>query len=121
MDKITLENIARGALQEKFEDELQTVIKNILDPNTEAKKARELHLVLKFAPNSHRTTIGVTCVAKSKLIPTKGIETTLDIGRDNKGNYVASERVGEIAGQSEIDFDTGEIVNETKIIKIANK
>lgn len=42
MEKITLNNLANGALEERFNDVLANVLENIVGPNTDHKKARKI-------------------------------------------------------------------------------
>lgn len=46
MEKLSLETLMQGAVQEKFENELKRVLENIMDPNTDFKKKRKLFLIL---------------------------------------------------------------------------
>ena len=47
---INIGNICDGALVEAFEVELAKVIKNIMDPNTEAKAKRSITMTVDFHP-----------------------------------------------------------------------
>ncbi|WP_314881384.1 hypothetical protein [Filifactor alocis] len=41
MEKLSLETLMQGAVQEKFENELKRVLENIMDPNTDFKKKKK--------------------------------------------------------------------------------
>ena len=43
-EKINLSNLGNGAAKELFERELDRVLKDILDPNTEATAQREIYV-----------------------------------------------------------------------------
>lgn len=106
-----LEEFAGGALSEKVNMELQKVLDNIQDPNTDANKVRTLELKLKFSPNSNRDSASVEIEAKTKLVPSIGVQTTIGIGKDGKGKVRAAEYKNQIPGQVEIkvDDETGDV------------
>jgi hypothetical protein len=116
--KINIAELAQGALVELAEDEIKKIIENIYDPNTDAKKARKLTLTLTFKPQKDRDMVNTEIQAKSSLAPYTPIETTICVGKDAKGKVIAEEyRKGQIAGQVEVNTDTGEIKN-TKIVNM---
>lgn len=91
---IKLENIGLGALAEDFDGELLTVIGNILDVNTDPKKAREINIKLKITPrpeDRELCTLEVTC--SSKLASKKSLISHLSIGYDEHGALAAEETV----------------------------
>lgn len=51
MNKITLENLCGGAIQEKVNRAIHKVANNILDPNTDPKKKREVNVKITLLPN----------------------------------------------------------------------
>ena len=55
--KLDLSQIGDGGLQEKVDKELEKVIANILDPNTETKTARKLVITLMMKPDDTRQTV----------------------------------------------------------------
>ena len=89
--EIDLSKLADGAVQERFDIELQKVFDNILDPNTDTKKKRKLQLTLTFETNEDRDITEVTIDAKTTLAPAAGIYTKFWMDRDSKGNAAASE------------------------------
>jgi len=91
LNKTTLEQLAMGAVMEAFDYELQNVVENILDPNTEAKAKREITIKLKVKPNEHRNMADVEAHTASKLAPARPIETTLLFDRDKQGKPLAAE------------------------------
>jgi len=46
MSQIDLASLAEGALQERFEQDLQKIAENIQDENTDAKAKRKLTITL---------------------------------------------------------------------------
>lgn len=109
--------MAQGAIMEQVNMEVGKIVDNILDPNTDAKKKRQLNLVVDFAPSADRSTVVITATAKSKLLPNNSIQTTLYVGADSRtGEVQAVEMVPQIPGQQSF---SGEVQEEPKILKIA--
>jgi hypothetical protein len=100
---IDLTNFADGSVAEKFNQELQKVLENIADPNTDPKKVRKLTLTIKVAGNDKREVLDVLVEAKSALIPAKAIETKLIMDYDNKGRVTGAELKSGIKGQTFLD------------------
>lgn len=109
--------MAQGAIMEQVNIEVGKIIDNILDPNTDAKKKRQLVLTVDFAPSNDRSAVSVTATAKSKLLPNNAIQTTVYVGADpSTGEVQAVEMVPQVPGQQSFD---GSIQEEPKIMKIA--
>lgn len=107
MEKMfNLEKLAGGALTEQINTEIDKVINNIYDPNTDAKKTRRVTINMTFKPNSNRTTATVSIEAKSALAPLMPTETSIMIDRDmSTGMVMAAEIRNQIAGQLEMEIE----------------
>ena len=77
---LSLKNIAKGAVPEIFQRELETVLKNINDINTYAVEKRKITLEFEFKPNAERDVIDCTVLAKSKLVGVKAATGTAYCG-----------------------------------------
>lgn len=88
-DVVSLLNLGRGAAIERFDDELQRVLNNIVDPNT-TEQVREVNLKVKIKPNGDRDFCTVDVLCSSKLAPSEPFQTRMFVGRTNKG-AVATE------------------------------
>lgn len=88
---INLSEMADGAVQERFSIELEKVLTNLMDPNTDHKKARKLQLTLTFNTDENRDISLVAVDAKTTLAPAKGIATKILMDRDGRGNAVGAE------------------------------
>ena len=103
--KIDLSKIANTALQEKVDKELEKVLENILDLNTEAKATRKVTITLTMSTDDERTVVKTGMEVKSTLAPQKGVARTVIVG---------------ITGQTHFDdnghmrTDTGELVEEVE-------
>lgn len=106
--EVTLGGIASGAAAEQFDAELQAVVGNILDPNTDEKKAREIHLVLKLAPDKEdRSRVAYSVEVYSKLSRAKAVGSVMYVGKE-KGRMVAYEQ--NIQQPPLFDEETGEVL-----------
>lgn len=91
MKNVTIETMSEGAAIERANLELDRVLKNILDKNTDPTAAREVVLKIKFKPNTGRNAAEVTIQATSKLAPVTGHNTQLYIGEDLSGKPECTE------------------------------
>ena len=81
---VSLCSLAMGAAVERFDDELEKVVQNILDPNTDSG-AREISLKVKIIPNEARDFCAVRVLCSSRMASPKSFETHIYIGRDTHG------------------------------------
>lgn len=118
LEKIDLNEYAGGALQEYVSIEIQRVMDNIADPNTDFKQKRKMTLTLTFESNENRDVTTVDIQAKSTLASMKSVGTTMLIGRDGQGNVLGKELKSGVPGQvyldekGEVRHDTGEKVGD---------
>lgn len=110
-NEIKLSALAGGAVDERFNLELQKVLDNIRDLNTEAKKKRKITLEIVIEPNEQRDLGVVAVTAKTTLAPALDIGTTLIIDSDQSNVVRASELKSGIRGQTFIS-DDGEILDD---------
>lgn len=100
MQHIDMETFANGALSEQFNRELETVTRNICDPNTDAKKPRKITLTITFKPNDQRDFNTAAVEARSTLAPTLGVVTAFNMGKDIRtGDVYAVEIGNQLPGQ----------------------
>lgn len=118
--KIDLSKIANTALQEKVDKELEKVLENILDLNTEAKATRKVTITLTMSTDDERTVVKTGMEVKSTLAPQKGVATTVIVGRDDTGKIHANELKSGILGQTYFDdngdmrTDTGDLIEKVE-------
>lgn len=103
MPNIDISEIAGGAVAEAAGIELQKVIENIADANTDPKKVREVTIKIKVRGDERRDIAMVEVQTNSKLIPSKPLETKFIIDRDSKGKVVGAELVSGTKDQMMID------------------
>lgn len=108
---IDLSTFAEGAVSERFDAELQSVLENIQDPNTEAEKARKITLTVTIVPNEQRNLADVKVSAKSALVPAREVGASIIMDYDADGKVTGAELKSGIPGQTYIDND-GDIAND---------
>jgi hypothetical protein len=92
MSEITLTNLGDGAAVEKFQEELEKVVQNVLDPNTDPKAKREVVLKVTIHPDADRSWTSIKIEALAKLAPNTAFATRAFVGLDRKtGRVVACE------------------------------
>lgn len=89
-EPVTLVSIGQGALVELFDIELERVLKNIADPNTDARSTRVITLKVTIKPDEERTMGSVGLSATSKVASSKPTATVVYMGR-KQGQLVAVE------------------------------
>jgi len=100
---MTLDTLASGALEEKFQHALQKVAANINDPNTKAETKRSIVLTIEFEPNKTRTNAGVSVQATTKTAPHEKAETVAFLNFNiDTGDFTVQEHDPK---QSRLEFD----------------
>lgn len=116
-NKKSILEMARGAIMEQVDIETSKVIDNIIDPNTEAKKKRQIVLTVDFMPSADRETVTISATAKSKLLPNNAIQTSLFVGVDRStGEVIATEMSANIAGQISLDSSVEQETPKLKMV-----
>lgn len=85
--------MARGAIEERVDYEMDRVMTNILDPNTKAAQKRKI-----------------------TLAPTNPVTTSLYVTGDKNGELTVVEAIPQIPGQLQMD---GEEQEPPKLLKLA--
>ena len=134
MEKVKLNELTGGALQEKFDQALETVIGNMQDPNTPWKNKRAITIRLTFQQNEERNDATVDVSVETKTAPVKPIATRMAIGMDlETGKAYAQEYGSQVRGQmsftpspempshliidgKEVDTSTGEIKEAENVV-----
>jgi hypothetical protein len=106
-ERVSLDNLGRGAAIERFDDELRRVLENILDPNTTIAK-RSVTLKVTIKPDEERALCQVDVDCKSSMAPVRPFKTNMFVGRDSHG-VIATEHN---PNQMRLDFD----VNKPRIV-----
>lgn len=133
MSKVNLEEFAGGALQEKFDDAMEKILQNMMDPNTPWKNKRKIIVEVTFEQNEDRDDSSVNVSVVTKLAPVKPIGTRMAIGKNLQTGEVFAEEYGsqcrgqmtmddyqrqqetEVDGKT-VDTETGEIKEPEKVV-----
>lgn len=101
---VNLSTLGNGALQARFNREMEKVVKNMKDPNTPYKDVRKITITLSFKQDEDRNASACKVDVNSKLAKAKSFETNFGIGQDLKTNqYIAKEYHNQIPGQMELE------------------
>lgn len=110
----SLDALCNGALTERFNSEFAKFLRNLVDPNTDAKKKRKLILTLEAIPNADRDFCVMNYDVQTKLAAPSTISQTVFLTQNGNGEVIASQVTNQIPGQ--IDMDG----NETPLPQIVN-
>ena len=121
MNKVALQNLVGGQLQEKIDHAFEKVLENLQDPNTSFKVKRGITIKLDFVQNEKRDDVVVTVDVTQKLAPQEGMKTSFSIGKDLETGEIYAEEYGkQIKGQMNIfdiiDPETGEVIEQNQNI-----
>ena len=114
--ELTLSNLAGGALNERFSEELAKVIRNINDPNTDATAKRKIVITVVLAPNATRDIVSAKFDTKSTLAPSYSIGTSMFVGRE--GDKTVCFEIGKDVSPNQIVLDEGGEVKEPPKIAV---
>ena len=104
LDKKSILEMSMGAILERVDYEMGKVIDNILDLNTKPTGKRKITVTLELIPSADRKTITVQTTAKSSLVPTDPVTTSLFItNQPNTGEMFVAEMVPQVPGQMALD------------------
>lgn len=114
--EINILDMMNGAIGERVDYELGKVMRNCLDLNTDAKKARTLTLEIGIVPTEHRDSAAIKVSVKSKLVPVKALDSTLLLG-GTADEPVVMEYTPQVPGQRNL---AGGEQDEPKMIRLAD-
>jgi len=111
---LDLSKIDGGAVQEKFAHEMEKVLENVLDRNTDPTKKRSVTITVDIIPNKDRDMLILASQCKSKLVPREETETKVLFGRNSDtGKLEAAELKSNARGQLFMDPDDLQIKTDT--------
>ena len=98
-----LDELMDGALTERFNMEMEKVLKNVFDPNTDPEVKRQIIITIEIKPNERRDAAGFKVDVKSKIAPPIAMSQTCFLFQDDDGNVVATEITKQVPGQIDMD------------------
>lgn len=96
MEKYIDFNIAElqeGAIQEKIEKEVERIMSNILDLDTDATKKRKLTITIDFTPDENRQVLSLDAQVKSTVAPQVSVGTTMLAGRNMDTGFIEAREL----------------------------
>lgn len=108
-----LDELMDGALTERFNYEMERVLQNVFDPNTNPKAKRQIQIVIDITPNERRDAAEFKVDVKSKVAPPIAVAQTVMLYQDDDGNVTATELTGQLPGQVDMDGN----VNIPKVVQ----
>ncbi|EIE3860326.1 hypothetical protein LDE17_000344 [Staphylococcus pseudintermedius] len=111
LNNVKLSELGQGALQELFESELEKVIENINDINTDPTKKRKITMTIDIKSDEYREIIFAHVKVKSNLVSMDSTGIKLFNIVDENGERVVNELRSGAKGQAFID-DDGSIKND---------
>ena len=98
-----LDELMDGILTERFNYEMDRVLQNVFDVNTNPKCKRQISIVINIVPNERRDAADFKVDVKSKLAPLSPVAQTVMLYQDDSGNVTATELTSQVPGQIDID------------------
>jgi repressor of nif and glnA expression len=98
-----LDELMDGALTERFNREMDRVLQNVFDPNTDPKAKRQIQIVIEIAPNEQRDSAKFKVDVKTKIAPPMAISQMCFLYQDDEGNVTAAEVTREVPGQIDMN------------------
>lgn len=80
LNTVDLNELADGALKEKFEEAWSELIENVIDPNVATKHARSITIKITVKPNGDRNFCSTGIQVSTSLPPTNPVETAITVG-----------------------------------------
>lgn len=114
----SLSDLMDGGVEERFNDALAKVWENVYDPNTEARRAREVIMKVKIIPNERRDSCDFRVDIAPRLAPPATLSQTVMLNLGMNGEIIATERTDQIPGQVDIDGNESPIPKTVQFPKI---
>lgn len=100
---VLLSEMDDGALQERFNHEFAEVTKNIIDPNTDPTKKRQIVITVDVLSDEYRDQVRLATQVKSKLVPRDAVSAKVLIEQKSDGSVIANELKSGQVGQMFFD------------------
>lgn len=101
-----LDELMDGALTERFNREMDRVLQNVFDPNTDPEVKRQIQIIIEIQPNENRDVAKFKVDVKSKIAPPVSMVQMCFLHQNDSGTVTAAEITKEVPGQ--LDMDGGE-------------
>ena len=106
-----LDELMDGALTERFNQVLDEVMRNAVDPNTDPKAKRQVKIVIDVIPNERRDTASFKTHVESKVAPRAPISQVVFLHVSDDGTITATEVTNQVPGQLAMDGTEQDLPN----------
>lgn len=129
MRHFNLETFAGGELSRQINRDIEAVMRNVVDPNTDVKAKRKITVTIEFKPNEQRNFITTNVNSKPTLAPALGAVTALGVQQDLTSGAIDVAEIGskmpeatvKVEGKT-VDTKTGEIMEKgSKVVDLRKR
>ena len=129
MRHFNLETFAGGELSRQINRDIEAVMRNVVDPNTDVKAKRKITVTIEFKPNDQRNFITTNVNSKPTLAPALGAVTALGVQQDLTSGVIDVAEIGskmpeatvKVEGKT-VDTETGEIMEKgSKVVDLRKR
>ena len=125
MRHFNLETFAGGELSRQINRDIEAVMRNVVDPNTDVKAKRKITVTIEFKPNEQRNFITTNVNSKPTLAPALGAVTALGVQQDLTSGAIDVAEMPEATVKVEgktVDTETGEIMEKgSKVVDLRKR
>lgn len=128
-ETFNLETFAGGELSRQINRDIEAVMRNVVDPNTDVKAKRKITVTIEFKPNEQRNFITTNVNSKPTLAPALGAVTALGVQQDLTSGAIDVAEIGskmpeatvKVEGKT-VDTETGEIMEKgSKVVDLRKR
>ena len=129
MRHFNLETFAGGELSRQINRDIEAVMRNVVDPNTDVEAKRKITVTIEFKPNEQRNFITTNVNSKPTLAPALGAVTALGVQQDLTSGAIDVAEIGskmpeatvKVDGKT-VDTETGEIMEKgSKVVDLRKR
>ena len=129
MRHFNLETFAGGELSRQINRDIEAVMRNVVDPNTDVKAKRKITVTIEVKPNEQRNFITTNVNSKPTLAPALGAVTALGVQQDLTSGAIDVAEIGskmpeatvKVEGKT-VDTETGEIMEKgSKVVDLRKR
>lgn len=129
MRHFNLETFAGGELSRQINRDIEAVMRNVVNPNTDVKAKRKITVTIEFKPNEQRNFITTNVNSKPTLAPALGAVTALGVQQDLTSGAIDVAEIGskmpeatvKVEGKT-VDTETGEIMEKgSKVVDLRKR